>query len=226
MPFNPQATDLEIILFKQLKTDHKELLQKSEFMGLLREDKATGLPQVKVQRDENHQSLLESQIPDKEEALVDPRFVFPEYWEPQEEGWKVNSKGHRYRGEFEEGLRHGKGAIEYPDGTRYKGEFERDLKNGEGELVFADGTTYKGAFKNGRYHGFGRYSLNSQFEYSGQFLLGLMHGKGALTNPSGEKFAGAFHRGSPHGEGVLSLKQGGRVNLRFEEGVLIEIREN
>ena len=53
----------------------------------------------------------------------------------------------RYKGEFKEGLRHGKGTFFYSTGAMYTGDWNKNLKEGEGTFVYEDGTVYKGEFK-------------------------------------------------------------------------------
>lgn len=68
------------------------------------------------------------------------------------------------------GVRHGPGKIEFPDGSYYNGEWENDKSNGYGELVIvekiADIKTgamkhhilakYNGQWKDDKQHGYGK----------------------------------------------------------------------
>ena len=47
-----------------------------------------------------------------------------------------------YDGEFQDGLRHGKGTFVFR-GFRYDGEWRKDKMEGKGKRVDADGSTYR-----------------------------------------------------------------------------------
>lgn len=88
-----------------------------------------------------------------------------------------------YKGEFLNGLRHGKGTL--------------DLRKTEGDF-------YEGEFQNDRYHGYGVWTrLDSvawpeeendiaPSRYEGNFVEGVPHGEGTLTTRSGKKYSGRF----------------------------------
>lgn len=60
----------------------------------------------------------------------------------------------KYRGEFKEGLRHGKGIIDEKY-TYYKGEWKNDKEHGKGVLNRKDAIfTISGNFVNGKTSGF------------------------------------------------------------------------
>ena len=52
----------------------------------------------------------------------------------------------QYRGQYKEGLRHGKGIFHYADGSKYDGEWKEDKKDGHGVFTFEDGSFYEGLF--------------------------------------------------------------------------------
>ena len=84
----------------------------------------------------------------------------------QREGTKIYSTGHKYVGEFKNGMRDGEGAMAMPGGRTLKGRFERDAifqgtytdpdgsvytgtwefreRNGRGTLKYPDGRVYEG----------------------------------------------------------------------------------
>ena len=62
-----------------------------------------------------------------------------------------------YEGEFEKGVKHGKGEYRYKNGDFYIGKYENDKKNDQNcEFKFNSGSYYQGAIQNGKYHGKGR----------------------------------------------------------------------
>ena len=56
----------------------------------------------------------------------------------------------RYQGTFENGQRHGYGALYYATGSSYEGEWQQDQKHGNGVFTFEDGTVFDGMFENDR----------------------------------------------------------------------------
>ena len=64
----------------------------------------------------------------------------------------------RYIGEIRNGLFHGTGKYDWPNGDAYVGEYQDGKRNGIGDMAYADGDTYRGRFKGGKYHGQGEYT--------------------------------------------------------------------
>ena len=60
-----------------------------------------------------------------------------------------------YSGSFKNGLYHGRGRLEFIDGSIYEGEFENNKMQGYGKIFFKDGSIYQGNFKNNLRHGTG-----------------------------------------------------------------------
>lgn len=56
----------------------------------------------------------------------------------------------RYSGDFEEGVRHGKGTFYYSSGAVYDGEWQDNAKEGQGQYSFENGSVYVGGFANDR----------------------------------------------------------------------------
>ena len=67
---------------------------------------------------------------------------------PSGYGKRLYSDGSIYEGEFENGVRSGRGAFTNKgDGSKYRGEWKGDKKNGYGACQFSDGTVFKGEWK-------------------------------------------------------------------------------
>jgi len=50
--------------------------------------------------------------------------------------------GGQYTGEWKNGLRHGHGMLEIPQGVKYDGDWENDKMHGQGILILANGTKF------------------------------------------------------------------------------------
>ena len=69
-----------------------------------------------------------------------------------------------YKGEFKNGLRHGKGTEYYPNGN----------------------ITYQGDYVNDQFEGFGTYIMENGVYYVGEWKFGFRHGKGTLHYADGK----------------------------------------
>jgi len=58
-----------------------------------------------------------------------------------------------YEGDFQSGVRHGKGRLELEDGSIYNGEFFEDEPHGYGVLTWPNGSAYAGIFIHGEIKG-------------------------------------------------------------------------
>lgn len=68
--------------------------------------------------------------------------------------WQKNQG--EYTGNFDNGLKHGKGTFVFLAGSKYIGEYFYGYKEGDGQLLDQDGSIiYKGEFKRGMPHGTG-----------------------------------------------------------------------
>ncbi|MBL4762334.1 MAG: caspase family protein [Gammaproteobacteria bacterium] len=162
-------------------------------------------------------------------AKIDPDAVFPD-----------NS---RYKGEFKNGLLHGKGNLVGADGFHYTGDFIKGLYHGHGELLYNTGESYVGAFYQGLEHGQGILTTTDTLRYEGEFTHGfitgtgklslhdgsiyegevvnwLYHGSGQLTNATGNVFTGQFVKGAFTGKGSYVATTGDKYQGHFKEWVL------
>jgi hypothetical protein len=155
-------------------------------------------------------------------------------------GTMVYSTGHKYTGEFKNGLRHGEGfmampggrtlkgqfqynaAFEgtytYPDGKVYTGHWEIRERNGRGAMKYPDGRRYEGDFKSGLRHGKGIMTWPSGRRYEGDFVRSQRTGKGTMTYPDGRVYSGDFADGEQSGRGVMTFPDGKRLEGMFVKG--------
>jgi len=72
-------------------------------------------------------------------------------------GWgkMIYSTGAEYRGEFVNGLYHGKGVLTWHDGITYSGMFLYGWQDGPGTIIYSDGSRYTGTWRMGNTTGRG-----------------------------------------------------------------------
>lgn len=152
--------------------------------------------------------------------------------------------GHKYTGEFKDGIRNGAGVLNLPggrkivgvwennemksgtytepDGTVYDGQWKFRERNGQGTLTFPDGRKYVGEFKSGRRHGRGTMTFPDGREYVGDFFQGKRDGNGILTYPDGRKYTGQFKDGQINGQGSMIYPDGRKQEGTFKDGAFVE----
>ena len=119
--------------------------------------------------------------------------------------WSGDNIGHRYVGNFVNGLRHGQGTYTFPNGVTQVGIFENNVYqeskteiknvNGSSNLFWNDGTTYTGQAVDGIPNGHGCMTYGGDLVghiYVGFFVNGSRHGKGRYRFPNGTVQVGQF----------------------------------
>jgi hypothetical protein len=88
----------------------------------------------------------------------------------------------RYKGEIENGFRHGKGVFNTDDFV-YEGNWKNGTVDGYGTLFFDSGKSfyYKGEWKDGKKHGHGLMIYKSGSYYDGQWMNNIRNGKGRMV---------------------------------------------
>ena len=126
------------------------------------------------------------------------------------------STGGTYTGDWVNGLRHGHGVLDIPNGVRYDGQWKDDKMHGQGVLVYANGTKYTGTFASGHRHGRGRLEYSTGFVYEGTFVQDKFHGHGRAVGglESGVVYEGRWEQGNVCGMGVLT-HDGGKTVQRI-----------
>ena len=132
------------------------------------------------------------------------------------------NKCFHYKGQWNEGKKHGQGVFTFGDGSSYEGDFREGEITGVGLRRFADGSTYSGGFKLGEMEGKGVYVSTTGEKYDGDMIANQRHGDGELTTATGEVYQGQFARNKPHGEGTQYLVDGtvyqGKMCLGVRQG--------
>ena len=83
----------------------------------------------------------------------------------------ISDDGHKYVGEYKDGLANGQGTATAANGVNYAGEWKDDFPNGEGTMTFPSGNNYFGEFKDGNYNGQGTFTWASG-EFAGDKFVG------------------------------------------------------
>ena len=86
--------------------------------------------------------------------------------------WKRKS----YTGEWKNGLRHGKGRLEWAFGDVYDGDWVDGQMSGKGNYQYADGRRYTGDWKDGKQHGRGIFRDAKGMVFDGPFANGMQEG--------------------------------------------------
>ena len=129
----------------------------------------------------------------------------------------IYKNGNIYFGDILEGKEHGNGIIKYKNGGEYKGEFKNDKKNGKGNYIigkysydgdwvddkkegngfeiYENGESYCGYFKNDKKNGRGVYVFKNKNTYKGEWKNDKMNGKGVFKNSDGIETEGLFENG-------------------------------
>lgn len=96
-----------------------------------------------------------------------------------------------YNGEFEEGVKSGKGVMIWGDGRQFRGQFIEDKLHGEGSMTWPDGSRYIGQYENNQKHGTGIFFFKEDGrQHQGQWRNGKRHGKGVYTSQEGKSICG------------------------------------
>ncbi|WP_206668774.1 MORN repeat-containing protein [Lacisediminimonas profundi] len=89
-----------------------------------------------------------------------------------------------YVGEWRDDQKHGQAVLQVRDYT-YSGQFENGVRQGKGAETFADGTTFEGEFVNGKRHGFGMMRYANGVVHEGNWAEGQFHGFGLRAYANG-----------------------------------------
>ncbi len=117
-----------------------------------------------------------------------------------------------YKGQFKDGLRHGKGTCSWTrtfELKEYEGEWNSDQFSGEGVLK-SYGEIYTGSFLENKKHGKGTKEFKNGDKYEGMWVNNLQHGEGTYSWKSGDKYKGEFESNKKHGKGTYTWADGNK----------------
>ena len=124
-----------------------------------------------------------------------------------------------YIGEFVDGVRQGKGKINFSNGNSYNGDWLDDKQTGFGTLYYKDGSKYIGDFVDGKSHGKGRITLVNGDFYDGDWNVGSRTGYGSYQWADGNtRYVGEFDNGILNGKGVFYYADGREYDGEFVNG--------
>ena len=126
----------------------------------------------------------------------------------------------QYYGGFQQGGRHGHGALVGVDDSVLIGAWQADALNGEGLRFQRDGGFEEGVFTDSKLH-LGRglvFSLDGDVYY-GELRDGLRRGNGTLVGKNWT-YAGEWRDHLPHGKGLKAFNTGDFQQGRFQSGNL------
>ncbi len=102
----------------------------------------------------------------------------------------------KWEGSCVNGKANGYGKLtKYKDGeyeSTYEGEFQNGIRDGKGKFTHIDKTVAVGNFKDGQLTGYGTRTSEDGTKYEGEFINYRQHGKGTMTFANGAKFEGFF----------------------------------
>ena len=108
------------------------------------------------------------------------------------------------------GKAHGVGkAVKYNNGvyeSTYEGEYQNGIRQGKGKFTHMDGSVKVGTFVNGQLTGRGTAELENGTTYEGEFINYRVHGNGKLREGNGSTFEGYFVSDAPYTGKYTSYK--------------------
>ncbi|MFZ2341323.1 MAG: hypothetical protein WAW07_16555, partial [Bacteroidales bacterium] len=123
-----------------------------------------------------------------------------------------------YRGDFQDGLRHGYGQRFWNTGDVYAGDWFNGEQHGKGYYATADGDVYDGEWNNGQKYGHGICKYADGSVYEGEWEYDVQNGNGTLTFADGGVYEGEWENGAQNGHGIHTFADGNVYDGEWEEG--------
>ncbi len=138
----------------------------------------------------------------------------------QGKGTYIWANGNRYEGDFVDDEPSGRGKFTFPSGDQYEGEYSKGAFNGKGVFISKNGDKTEGPFVNGQAQGKAVYVFANGDKYEGEMAAGKMAGKGMITTKAGDRWEATFVDDRAHGKGVYYFSNGDRYEGDFNEGAM------
>ena len=120
-----------------------------------------------------------------------------------------------YDGEWREGERHGRGVMRWSSGTLYEGEWQHDRKHGSGVIVWPQQQQrYSGDFRDDRPHGVGTFTYFSPPQLSAVGPSPRL----SLHHPVHNSYTGEVADGQREGDGSFFYADGSEWHGRWQAG--------
>ena len=129
---------------------------------------------------------------------------------------KKKYKDGEYVGEFQNGLRDGKGTFYYYENNeygrkKYEGDWKNDKIEGKGKMIWKTGQVYEGEWSNNLKEGKGIETYTDGAKYEGNFKNSKFEGKGVLYYANGDRYEGDFKNNNRHGSGITYYQRDGKI---------------
>ena len=130
---------------------------------------------------------------------------------------EFTSTAFRYKGEFRDNKKQGRGTYIWSNGNRYEGDFVDDEPSGRGKFVFASGDQYEGEYARGAFNGKGVFVSKNGDKTDATFVNGQAHGRAVYLFANGDKYEGDMATGKMSGKGIFTAKGGDRWEATFAD---------
>ncbi|XP_065841787.1 radial spoke head 1 homolog isoform X1 [Oscarella lobularis] len=100
-----------------------------------------------------------------------------------------------YKGQWKDGVKHGKAVIEFASGDRFEGTFVNGEIEGKGVWQSSSmKSKYEGNWKESQRNGDGEMHFLSGNVYKGQFRNNVLEGRGKMTYADGSTYNGLWKK--------------------------------
>jgi len=130
----------------------------------------------------------------------------------------TSAGGLKYKGNFLNGLKEGKGEEIFEENFLFSGNFKNDLKNGEGIYKWNDGAIYSGNFINDNIEGIGKLTLPNKSLYIGEWVDNRIEGIGIYFFENNMIYLGEYKNEKKWGFGIFVWPNGYKYEGQWING--------
>ena len=123
-----------------------------------------------------------------------------------------------YTGDLKDGVPHGKGVMNYPDGGTYDGSFVDGKQQGKGKYVWPNGDVYEGDWLNDKVSGKGTMKYANGDVYEGEWMNNKISGKGKMKYANGNVYEGEWRNSARTGAGTFKYLDGSVYKGMWKDG--------